>query len=78
VRESRPTRSYIAGDLANNSDTLVAWIRHRYRFNQVTAMPEMGLGEQEARDRGAYLYAARGGERALNIRADGHLPRRCA
>ena len=40
----------------NNPDTLVAWIRHPHRFNQVTAMPEMGVGEQEARDIAAYLY----------------------
>jgi cytochrome c len=49
-------RSYIAGHLANNPDTLVAWIRHPHRFNQVTAMPEMGVGEQDARDIAAYLY----------------------
>jgi cytochrome c1 len=48
--------AYIAGHLANNPDTLVAWIRHPHRFNQVTAMPEMGVGEQEARDIAAYLY----------------------
>jgi hypothetical protein len=46
-------------DYANtrfSPDTLVAWIRHPHRFNQVTAMPEMGVGEQEARDIAAYLY----------------------
>ena len=48
--------AYIAGHLANHLDTLVAWIRHPHRFNQVTAMPEMGVGEQEARDIAAYLY----------------------
>ena len=48
-----------ARDYANtrfSPDTLVAWIRHPHRFNQVTAMPEMGVGEQEARDIAAYLY----------------------
>ena len=47
-----------ARDYANtrlSPDTLVAWIRHPHRFNQVTAMPEMGVGEQEARDIAAYL-----------------------
>jgi len=27
------------------------------RFNKVTAVPERGVGEQEARDIAAYLYA---------------------
>jgi cytochrome c len=49
-------RSYIAGHLVNNPDTLIAWIRHPHRFNRVTAMPEMGVGEQDARDIAAYLY----------------------
>jgi cytochrome c1 len=49
-------RSYIAGHLANNPDTLVRWIRHPHSFKQTTAMPEMGVGEQEARDIAAYLY----------------------
>jgi cytochrome c1 len=49
-------RTYIEGHLANNPETLVAWIRHPHRFNHVTAMPEMGVGEQEARDIAAYLY----------------------
>jgi cytochrome c1 len=49
-------RSNIAGHLVNNPDTLVASIRHPHRFNQVTAVPERGVGEQEARDIAAYLY----------------------
>jgi cytochrome c len=49
-------RSYIAGHLSNNADVLIRWIRHPHSFKQQTAMPEMGVGEQEARDIAAYLY----------------------
>jgi cytochrome c len=49
-------RSYIAGHLSNNPDTLIRWIRHPHSFKQQTAMPEMGVGEQDARDIAAYLY----------------------
>jgi cytochrome c1 len=49
-------RSYIAGHLSNNPETLIRWIRHPHSFKQQTAMPEMGVGEQEARDIAAYLY----------------------
>jgi cytochrome c len=49
-------RSYIAGHLSNNPDLLIRWIRHPHSFKQETAMPEMGVGEQDARDIAAYLY----------------------
>jgi cytochrome c len=49
-------RSYIAGHLSNNPDLLIRWIRHPHGFKQETAMPEMGVGEQDARDIAAYLY----------------------
>jgi cytochrome c len=49
-------RAYIAGHLSNNPDMLIRWIRHPHSFKQQTAMPEMGVGEQDARDIAAYLY----------------------
>jgi len=49
-------RSIIAGHLSNNPDTLIRWIRHPHGFGQETAMPEMGVREQDARDIAAYLY----------------------
>ena len=52
-------RSYIAGHLSNNPDTLIRWIRHPHSFKQETAMPEMGVGDQDARDIAAYLYTLR-------------------
>ena len=52
-------RSYIAGHLSNNPDTLIRWIRHPHSFKQETAMPEMGVGDRDARDIAAYLYTLR-------------------
>ena len=49
-------RSYIAGHLSNNPDLLIRWIRYPHSFSQETAMPEMGVGDQDARDIAAYLY----------------------
>ena len=53
------SRSYIAGHLPNDPPTLIRWIRHPHSFGQQTAMPEMGVGEQEARNIAAYLYTLR-------------------
>jgi cytochrome c1 len=53
------SRSYIAGHLSNDPETLIRWIRHPHSFGQVTAMPEMGVGDQDARDIAAYLYTLR-------------------
>jgi mono/diheme cytochrome c family protein len=49
------TRKYIAGILPNNPENLVAWLRHPQRFAPHSAMPDLGLGEQDARDIAAYL-----------------------
>jgi cytochrome c1 len=52
-------RSYIAGHLNNDAGTLVQWIQHPRRLDDRTAMPEMGVTEQDARDIAAYLYTLR-------------------
>jgi len=49
------SRPLIAGDLPNNPDTLIAWIRHPKTIDPQTAMPDMGVTEQHARDMAAYL-----------------------
>lgn len=49
-------RRYIAGSLENTPDNLIAWIMHPQAIEPGTAMPNMGIEEQEARDIAAYLY----------------------
>jgi cytochrome c1 len=49
-------RAYIAGRLPNRPDELVAWIRNPTLVDPETAMPDMGLSEEEAKHVAAYLY----------------------
>jgi cytochrome c2 len=48
--------SYIAGILPNTEDSLVRWIMHPRKISPGTAMPELGVSEDQARDMAAYLY----------------------
>ena len=48
-------RSLIAGKLANTPDNLVLWIRQPKTVKPLTAMPDMGVSEGDARDMAAYL-----------------------
>jgi cytochrome c1 len=52
-------RTFIAGQLPNNPDNLVRWIRNPQSVERDTAMPDLGLTEQQARDVAAYLYQLR-------------------
>lgn len=52
-------RSYIAGALPNAPDNLVKWIMDPHEIEPGTAMPDLGLSEQEARDVAAYLFTLR-------------------
>jgi cytochrome c len=52
-------RSFIAGAVPNNALNLVTWIRFPRTVDPDTAMPTLGLDEQEARDAAAYLYTLR-------------------
>lgn len=49
-------RSYIAGTLPNAPDNLIRWVMHPHSVEPGTAMPELGVSEQQARDVAAYLY----------------------
>ena len=51
--------SYIAGGIPNQPDNMVAWLRDPPALKPGTAMPSMGLSEQEARHMAAYLYTLR-------------------
>lgn len=50
-------RTFIAGELPNNPDNLVRWIMDPRSVEPATAMPNLGIGTDEARDIAAYLYA---------------------
>ncbi|HTK29675.1 MAG TPA: c-type cytochrome [Vicinamibacterales bacterium] len=52
-------RTYIAGELPNTPENLVLWVRSPQSVEPRTAMPALGLSEQEARDVAAYLYTLR-------------------
>lgn len=52
-------RTFIAGEVPNSPENLVRWIRSPKSIEPGTAMPELGLSEQEARDAAAYLYTLR-------------------
>lgn len=52
-------RSILAGLLANTPGQMVAWIRYPQKVSPGTAMPDMGVSEQDARDMAAYLEMLR-------------------
>lgn len=49
-------RQYIAGNLQNDPNNLIAWIMNPQSIEPGTAMPNMDIDEQQARDIAAYLY----------------------
>lgn len=49
-------RHYISGRLANTPDNLIRWIQYPQAIEPGTAMPNMGVTDQDARDIAAYLY----------------------
>jgi cytochrome c len=49
-------RQYIAGKLPNEPEFLVQWIRFPQAIEPGTAMPNMGVTEEDAEDIAAYLY----------------------
>lgn len=53
-------RHYIAGTLLNTPDNLIDWLREPQAIEADTAMPNLGVTEQDARDMSAYLYTLRG------------------
>jgi len=48
---------YIAGVLANTPPNLTFWIQNPQEADPRTAMPDLNVSEQDARDIAAYLYA---------------------
>ena len=52
-------RVYLAGKLPNTPDNLVRWIREPQQASPLTAMPDLGVTERDARDMAAYLSTLR-------------------
>lgn len=52
-------RAIIAGHLPNSPDNLVRWIRSPKGVDPGTAMPELGIDNNQAEDIAAYLYTLR-------------------
>lgn len=55
-------RTMIAGELPNTPGNLEKWIQHPKQVEPNTAMPELGVNADEAKDIAAYLYTLRGRE----------------
>jgi cytochrome c len=53
------SRSYIAGVLPNAPDNMLRWIRDPKAVDPLTAMPNTGVTESDARHIVAYLYTLR-------------------
>jgi cytochrome c1 len=49
-------RTYIGGNFPNTPENLVRWIMNPQAMKPRTAMPDLGLSEQQSRDAAAYLY----------------------
>lgn len=49
------SRPFIAGFLANTPSNMVRWLQDPPAQNELTAMPDLGVSEQDARDMAAYL-----------------------
>lgn len=49
-------RAIIGGRLDNSPANLQAWIRDPQRISPGTAMPDLNVGERDARDISAFLY----------------------
>jgi cytochrome c2 len=55
-------RTFIAGELPNRPANLVRWIQDPRAIEPKTAMPQLGLDEDQARDVAAYLYTLNEGD----------------
>lgn len=53
------SRTYLAGKLPNQPENMIKWIRQPQEVSPGTAMPELGVTEQDGKDLAAYLYTLR-------------------
>lgn len=49
-------RHYIIGSMPNTVENLQSWLQEPQRISPGTAMPDLGVTQQDARDISAYLY----------------------
>lgn len=54
--EGIASRAYLAGKLPNTPGNMIKWIREPQEVQPGTAMPELGVTEQDGKDIAAYLY----------------------
>lgn len=52
-------RSILAGEIPNTPENMIRWIMDPQAIEPNTAMPNLHVGEQMARDMVAYLYSGR-------------------
>ena len=52
-------RTYIAGEVPNNTENLIRWIEVPQAIEPKTDMPNLGVNERDARNIAAYLYTIR-------------------
>ncbi len=57
--EHMANRSYVAGVMVNRPENMIAWILDPPKIDPLTAMPHLGVTEQDARDIASYLYTLR-------------------
>lgn len=50
------SRSYIAGVVPNSPENMIRWIENPPGIDRMTAMPNLGVQDQDARDIASYLY----------------------
>ena len=50
------SRSYVGGVLTNSPENMIRWIRDPRAVDGLTAMPTLGVTDQDARDIASYLY----------------------
>jgi len=50
------SRSYVGGVLTNSPENMIRWIRDPRAVDSLTAMPTLGVTDQDARDIASYLY----------------------
>lgn len=54
-------RAYVAGVVSNTPENLIHWIMAPEKISPRTAMPNLGVNEQDARDIAAFLYSLEDG-----------------
>lgn len=50
------TRRYIGGVLPNTPEMMARWLQDPQQFDPLSAMPNLGVTDKDARDMAAYLY----------------------